>query len=517
VSAIVLDANGCSVHGHTEKNQVISYDLAPGDDDDEGCPVGWMQPAREASDGKRFFVKAQLTADSDCCSEDDTVFLMNYIKGFTYEYALLNSEQLNLVKRGADVEVVASRHVRRVPSGSGDIFGFSFQGADNDQLVRYLFGDDEKLTPPQMSKIFTDHHLCKALYLAFPGMAVSEIIRQADLNGDGFITRDEFLALCEMKRDVKHRAIYFELKPEGDLEQNAKVRQLLYDDMGTIGAESLVRKEMLPELLRTHLQRDCLPRELEAATTALQGGKELNPSDWVSWVMEDGAPQNNDKVFPEQLGPFACTPTQQLKAEHLNLFLGDTEAWASEGRPCDLPRSNCHGETLQAVMEAVPGEAQLQTHLSALQPVLLALADRKSLCIPEDATHFVWSYPFNADWERVLEQANVLPENDPDVAMLANGAFLYLRVEGDEAVPLQLTALGGRRRQLQFFPSQQVPDECMARLVALGELHPVTLRRLLKVGATHFTWIAPGSDVLGPQECVRREHGGFLYMFAEPE
>ena len=148
---------------------------------------------------------------------------------------------------------------------------------------------------------------------------------------------------------------------------------------------------------------------------------------------------------------------------------------------------------LKRILGALQIDAPLRGHLSPLQQVNLPAAAKEAALIPEAAAYYMWSYPFTADWPQILLAANASTLEDPDVAMLSVGAFVYFDCDYQ---PIQINALGGNigtgdQMQLRFGPPRELSSEWVNRLLRRADLQPVTLHEYLVKKASHFCWLSP--------------------------
>jgi len=100
------------------------------------------------------------------------------------------------------------------------------------------------------------------------------------------------------------------------------------------------------------------------------------------------------------------------------------------------------------------------------------------------------------------------------------GGYIYFQEGEDTFKPLQINALTLKGDQLYFSkPKTYSMDEAeFSDFSHMTVFHAVTIRQLLKRGATYFCWVPPpgGSGEMKKwDKMIGNEHGGFLYIMKE--
>jgi len=239
--------------------------------------------------------------------------------------------------------------------------------------------------------------------------------------------------------------------------------------------------------------------------------------------------------FPDGVGPFNLTPTSNIKVDDIKLAKqcakgnSGKESWHQYGRLIQMKAGQLsRNGDLGRIVEQLPKErAELNGFISPLHGITLSNKRRQEASIPEEATHFAFSYPFKDDWETIMKKAGVAgvdPEKGealcPDVAFLQMGGYIYFQEGEDTFKPLQINALTLKGDQLYFSkPKTYSMDEAeFSDFSHMTVFHAVTIRQLLKRGATYFCWVPPpgGSGEMKKwDKMIGNEHGGFLYIMKE--
>mmetsp|Transcript_82023 Transcript_82023/g.248736 ORF Transcript_82023/g.248736 Transcript_82023/m.248736 type:complete len:966 (-) Transcript_82023:57-2954(-) len=223
VSDIAINGRVCHVRGCTSEDQIIDFTVAPDAGDEY---VGRIQEG--GASAQRFFVKARLP---EAPGLPTRTYLLSTVQGFSYDYALLTPEQVAEALNSSGLNVIT----RRTISGSGDVFGHSFNGDDAGQLVEYIFGaldrdKDGRISKRELVMACTDRIVRRALLLSFPGATVEGIMKLMDVDRDGHISMDEFLqTFCHPKvcsRRLEQAGVYFELIGSGEGSSGNFPRQL---------------------------------------------------------------------------------------------------------------------------------------------------------------------------------------------------------------------------------------------------------------------------------------------------
>lgn len=205
VHAITLHADKCQVRGHTEAGQIVDYEIGAHDGDEN---IGSMQEGDESL--KTWFVKAVLPISP---GRKEKAYIMCHVNNFIYDYCVLSETNAKEVLKTTGVETPS----RRVISSSGDVFGHSFLGDDNTNLLQQLFeildaNGDGVLTKSELLAACTNKMLREALMHGFPDMDIEQILEE--LNSEGDISAEHFHAALKSRkvlaRSLKQTGIFFE-------------------------------------------------------------------------------------------------------------------------------------------------------------------------------------------------------------------------------------------------------------------------------------------------------------------
>jgi len=138
-------------------------------------------------------------------------------------------------------------------------------------------------------------------------------------------------------------------------------------------------------------------------------------------------------------------------------------------------------------------------------------SDRARLKIPAVGKYFAWSYPFALVRSWNLEDPTTARESgtlDPDVAFMTVGGFVYFDAQYQ---PVHINAaVPDTKGRLRFGPPRHLPHAWAERQLARGNFQPITLRTLLKQGASDYTWLPPLINHSSAEpDCP---YGGFAYL-----
>jgi len=226
--------------------------------------------------------------------------------------------------------------------------------------------------------------------------------------------------------------------------------------------------------------------------------------------------------FPHSLGSFSLDRTHFISPGTLKIDPGSLNEWLKTGRAFTLgPAVLRSTPALQPLAQTLQGEAA-KGHLSPLHPVNLSMDARKTAGIPENARFFAWSYPIDEPCEQGAHHAWAANADDPDVAFLSVGGYVYFGGTSSSDGNLDIICINALvpsahgSFRLHFGPPQPFEPQWTAPLWTAKRFRAITLPQLSRSGATHFCWICP-NEVFGGQlgsggNSICKS-GGFVYFF----
>lgn len=125
---------------------------------------------------------------------------------------------------------------------------------------------------------------------------------------------------------------------------------------------------------------------------------------------------------------------------------------------------------------------------------------RRAIGIPDDATHFVWSYP--------IVGGSRLSFTTPVGSFMNIGGYVY--VNESNQFRAATTLVPANEGALQFGDPQKWKLEWTRELHKFGRFQPITIPQLQDTGAKYFCWLRPGEQIPGGPA---NRHGGFVYLF----
>jgi len=455
VSDIIIDGHVCRIKGLTADERVLDYKVAPNAGD---MFVGVIQGGEPTS--KRFFVKASLPETPFLLKR---YYLLCSVNGFTYEYAVLDPDETRAALENSGLHIMTQRTI----SGSGELFGHSFDGDDGLRLLMYIFemldrDRDGYITRRELITACTDKLVRDALLLSFPGRSAEVIMELMDMDSDGGISLEEFL------RTFRHEGAH-----EGDSGQGG-----------------------------------IFFRILGSSASGSAGGS----------ASSRGGGVGGDSGFPSSLGPLVLVPTRALQpadfqvvSPHRHQGLGSTAPPLRRGSFSCRADLDCQLELAAGALrtEALrhhvaggqPGPAAgapLRGYASPPRALKLGEAQRTALGLPALARRVAWSYA------HVVEGSGGLPvagPADPDVAFLSIGGFVFFDEDGVRvvalraAVPVAQAAADGGPALLAFGPPERWLPEWTEELRCANRWHAVTQRELRRSGAAECCFLAAGEAV----------------------
>eukprot|EP00927_Polykrikos_kofoidii_P052095 TRINITY_DN4586_c0_g1_i1.p1 TRINITY_DN4586_c0_g1~~TRINITY_DN4586_c0_g1_i1.p1 ORF type:complete len:917 (-),score=137.23 TRINITY_DN4586_c0_g1_i1:3-2753(-) len=223
--------------------------------------------------------------------------------------------------------------------------------------------------------------------------------------------------------------------------------------------------------------------------------------------------------FPLSFGPFRTSPTVKILPQDLSLRLNCLNGMSiREGAQWTLSTEalqrspalqhlvgRSRGGSIASVSSAISVACELEGKLegavkgslSPPQAVNLSEAERERLQIPSNVQYFMFSHPTSG-----VSSIRMPSSDDPDVAFLSNGGFVYLGENMTDIVAIS-ALLDDSSGSFQFGPPRKWEAEWTRNLFDKGRFVPVTSEEYWQRGATHFCWILPGEITPreGPSIC----------------
>jgi len=208
----------------------------------------------------------------------------------------------------------------------------------------------------------------------------------------------------------------------------------------------------------------------------------------------EGFSDPDGRSLPHSLGPFAIRQVPSIGFEDLQVDFGPPNVRSVTECECQLPRHALR--RLQPFADWFP--SVLSMKVAPLHPVTLPLLERRAAQIPDDAEHFAFVYPYQANWASAPAE---MDKAGADVSFLTIGGFVYFDASLS-AVRGTTLSIGGEGA-LKFGPpkpwlstwSQSLTDQGM-------HFHPVTLQAVAEGGAESFAWIPPQMSIDGQKGMV---------------
>jgi len=434
----------CHVRGRTQEGQQIDYEIGG------ACSSVLGKFVHNQLVDKTYFVKARiLPADWPVTQAQ---YLISNIKGFAYEYQLLELEELNAAmtngswKGNVSERACAPQDFLTHKERIAKIFDLLPTDTHNKVPVRKML---EICTDPmaaaELRDIFPHADLLSCLNGTFH---TSEPLMVSGVKEVGGTSLEEFERACEKSQAAINSGMYFPI-----------VRDQGYVH-GTF-PESLSPFKSIPT---EHIR----PRHVKL---------EMRQRLLSSWKTSTRETELDVEIFSDKF---------------FSQVLGDCLRSNRSNQLSDLP--------------------PIKSMVSCARNVNVSDAMKESLNIPLSAKYFVYCYPFlkSFGWASAMSSSEVL-KNTADVQFLFNGGFIYM---DKNRTPVQINAaVPCPEGSLRFGPPQPL-DRKWLKAQSDSRFQAVTLPFLLEKGARKFCWIEPErregkNEVDGAPRC---ELGGFAYV-----